>query len=403
MTLHRCLRSLACSLVVLACGGIAIAGERGPSSTPSVSDVTAHYPALAFAMYEDSLRGALVLTRDIDAFLAAPSEATQAQARRSWIDARRVYSQTEVFRFGNPNVDQWEGNVNAWPIDEGFIDYVNGPYSHDVGNPHARENLIASSLPLDVKALRQRHEMSGIEPNVATGYHAIEFLLWGRDPNTPAASAGSRPATDFATGDACTNGSCDRRRLYLKLATNILVADLRDMVEDWRPEMGAYWHLYGALSTQEKLQRIVLGLAGLSGGELAGERLRVALLAHSQEDEQSCFSDTTHLDVYYNVLGIHDVLLGRYVSSTGVVTQGPSLYALARRQQPAVATRLFEQVTQTLAGALEVAGAANAGTPFDQQITPENSTGRARIETLITRLEAQTATFEALGTGLASR
>ena len=42
----------------------------------------------------------------------------------AWIAARVPYQQTEVYRFGNRIVDDWEGRVNAWPLDEGLIDYV---------------------------------------------------------------------------------------------------------------------------------------------------------------------------------------------------------------------------------------------------------------------------------------
>ena len=48
------------------------------------------------------------------------------------------YQQTEVFRFGNPIVDEWEGRVNAWPLDEGLIDYVAACYGGGTDeNPYA--------------------------------------------------------------------------------------------------------------------------------------------------------------------------------------------------------------------------------------------------------------------------
>ena len=72
------------------------------------------------------------------------------------------------------------------------------------------------------------HEADGVESNVATGYHAIEFLLWGQDLNGHGDGAGNRPASDFATGAACTGGNCDRRGAYLRAATELLVSHL-----DW--------------------------------------------------------------------------------------------------------------------------------------------------------------------------
>src|SRR5690606_40623199 len=101
---------------------------------------------------------------------------------------RVPYMQTEAFRFGNAVVDDWEGQVNAWPLDEGLIDYVEADYQHALGNPGATANIIASTAirigedSVDVsqitpELLASLNELAGSEANVATGYHAIEFLL----------------------------------------------------------------------------------------------------------------------------------------------------------------------------------------------------------------------------------
>ena len=63
----------------------------------------------------------------INAFLNNTTETNLRKLKTSWLEARKVYQQTEVFRFGNPIVDDWEGKVNAWPLDEGLIDYVDRP------------------------------------------------------------------------------------------------------------------------------------------------------------------------------------------------------------------------------------------------------------------------------------
>lgn len=139
--------------------------------------------------------------------------------------ATRVpYQQSEVFRFGKAIVDNWEGKVNAWPLDEGLIDYVDGSYGGPTDdNEFAVLNVIANpsfTLSGEVVAASEitpvllsdvLQEADSIESNVATGYHAIEFLLWGQDLNGHAAGAGSRAWTDYASGDDCTNGNCDRR------------------------------------------------------------------------------------------------------------------------------------------------------------------------------------------------
>ena len=90
-------------------------------------------------------------------------------------------------------------------------------------NPYASANVIAHPLlriggrtvdtrVLDRAALERLHELDGVEANVARGYHAIEFLLWGQDLN--GIGAGARPASDFDTTH-CGGGHCARRAGFL--------------------------------------------------------------------------------------------------------------------------------------------------------------------------------------------
>ena len=123
-----------------------------------------------------------------------------------------------MYRFGNAIVDDWEGRVNAWPLDEGLIDYVDASYGADSDendlyavNVIANPELVVNGRAIDATMLTPAllsetlHEAEGVEANVATGYHAIEFLLWGQDLNGTEAGSGARPATDFDPED-CTGG-----------------------------------------------------------------------------------------------------------------------------------------------------------------------------------------------------
>ena len=194
-------------------------------ASAALEPATRTYVAIAQSAYEDSLISARTLREAIGAFLDAPSERTLEQARSAWVDARVPYQQTEVYRFGNAVVDEWEGKVNAWPLDEGLIDYVDsGAYgSESEENAFYAANVIANSTltvagrtidasTIDVELLQSLHEVDEVEANVSTGYHAIEFLLWGQDLNGTGPGAGERPATDFMVGADCTGGNCDRRR-----------------------------------------------------------------------------------------------------------------------------------------------------------------------------------------------
>lgn len=173
----------------------------GGAHAQSATEVLDTYADIAQANYTDSLNAAQSLQETVIALIDSPSAETMQAARDAWLKARVPYQQSEVFRFGNAIVDDWEGKVNAWPLDEGLIDYVDGAYGGPTGaNQLAALNVIAnptfslSGTEIDASEItpalleNNLHEADGIEANVATGYHAIEFLLWGQT------STGTSPA-----------------------------------------------------------------------------------------------------------------------------------------------------------------------------------------------------------------
>jgi len=363
--------------------------------------VLAHYADIAHAGFSDSLSTVQTLQTAVNEFIAKPSPETHQAAKSAWLAARDPYGQTEVFRFGNANVDDWEGQVNAWPLDEGLIDYVAADlYDHEEGNDFAQSNIIAGTETIDKDLLRSYHEKGGSEANVATGYHAIEFLLWGQDLNEDPQDSGQRPYTDFVQGEGCTHGNCDRRAAYLKAATDLLVEDLETMVNDWAPEQDNYRKAFLALDENEGLRRMLFGMGSLSLGELAGERINVALLAHSQEDEHSCFSDNTHRDIVENARGIQNIFNGTYQRVDGETLEGPSLAQLTASENKALAQALKGKLQVTQENAEKIAQAASNKEHFDQQILPDNQAGQQRIKQTILTLRDQTASIAAVATTL---
>jgi len=396
---------LLASLLLSACSD-----EPAATPAPSYDEARArlvinHYADLALAAYSDALSEARELRGQIDALLAQPNEQTLAAARQAWRDARVPYMQTEVFRFGNAVVDEWEGQVNAWPLDEGLIDYVADDYQAVMGNPGARANIIASQSlkigeqqldlsELNADLLASLNELGGSEVNVATGYHAIEFLLWGQDLNGTDAGAGERPATDFAIGDNATGGHNDRRRDYLTVVTDLLIRDLEAMVAEWQPGQDNYRAELAADSVENGLRKMLFGMGSLSLGELAGERMKVALAAHSPEDEHDCFSDNTHFSHFYNAKGIENVYLGEYQRVNGDTLSGPSLSDLVATSEPQLDEALKADLDASEAALQALVDSAASGVHFDQLIAPGNAEGAAIVNGAIDALVEQTTRIE---------
>jgi putative iron-regulated protein len=387
------------------------AALAGTAQAQTASDVLDTYANIAAAKYEDSLIAARALEAAVAALIEAPSAETLQAARAAWTRARVPYQQTEVYRFGNPIVDDWEGKVNAWPLDEGLIDYVDGAYGGPTDeNQLAALNVIAnptftlSGTEIDASEITPSllhdtlHEVDGIEANVATGYHAVEFLLWGQDLNGHGKGAGDRRWTDFAQGDGCTGGNCDRRAEYLAAATELLVSDLEWMAAQWAEGGDAR----ADVMSDEKagLSAILTGMGSLSYGEQAGERMRLGLMLNDPEEEHDCFSDNTHNSHYYDGLGIQNVYLGEYVRIDGSLVSGPSLSDLVGADIPDLDTEMRQRLMETMMALGRIKTAAEAGFAYDEMLARGNEAGERLIMGGVDALIAQTRSIERIVAGL---
>lgn len=372
---------------------------------PSRSAIVDTYIAIAQASYGDALLTAQQLEAAVDAFLARPSAQTQLAAQNAWRAARIPYQQTEAFRFGNTVVDEWEARVNSWPLDEGLIDYVSPAYGTESDNNYFyTANIIANPL-LDIEGIsvdaaditpqllaETLHELDGVDTNVATGYHAIEFLLWGQDLNGTNPGAGARPFTDYSL-DACTNGNCDRRGAYLKSATSLLVSDLEEMVQNWAVDGAAYDDLRSK-GEEGGIATILTGMGSLAYGELAGERVRLGLLLHDPEEEHDCFSDNTHWSHFYDAKGISNVYRGEYTRVNGDKVEGPSLEDMISADAPPLHAEMSARLEATDLAMTELADSGEAGQTYDVLIANNNLAGEELINRVVNSLMEETRTIE---------
>ncbi|MEY8800370.1 imelysin family protein [Leisingera sp. XS_AS12] len=388
--------------------GTALAGLAFGTTAAFAADkaaVLTNYANIAEAKYQDSLITAKALKAAVDALVAEPSAENLQAARAAWLAARVPYQQSEVFRFGNAIVDDWEGKVNAWPLDEGLIDYVDASYGGPTEeNTLAALNVIAnpqfelSGKTIDATEITPEllesalHEADGVEANVATGYHAIEFLLWGQDLNGTEHGAGDRPWTDYADGDACTNGNCDRRGDYLKAATDLLVSDLEWMAQQWGSDGAARTTLLA--DEDAGITAMLTGMGSLSYGETAGERMRLGLMLNDPEEEHDCFSDNTHNSHYYDGLGVQNVYLGEYVRVNGELVSGASLSDLVAAKDADLDAEMRSKLANTMQALGRIKTAAEAGLSYDQMLAQGNAAGEALVMGGVDGLIEQTRTIE---------
>ena len=350
------------------------------ASSAELKQVVLNYSNIVHASYVDSMNLAKNMQEKINNFLEAPSQKGLDEAKQSWIDSRFPYLQTEVYRFyGGPidDEDGPEGLLNAWPMDESYVDYVKGSPKSGIINNTEKYPEITQELLLSL------NEKEG-EENISCGYHAIEFLLWGQDFNSD--GPGNRPFTDYTTA-----ANADRRKEFLKITVNLLIENLQSLVNDWAPDQKNYRNDFVNSQPKESFQKILMGMTLLAGFELAGERILVAYESKAQEDEHSCFSDTTHNDSIYDIIGIKNVWTGRYTRADGSIIEGPGIRNFALR----IDADLTEKIDNSLKLALKTS--MEIPKPFDQAILAEKGSDTSNsIMSLVEELENTADSFVAM-------
>ncbi len=356
------------ALAVFMCATSCSSDSSDSSDAAIRASVVGNYAENTYQSYLQSLNTAKHLQSAVNAFVASPSEGTLEVAKRRWLEARQVYGQTEAHRFYDGPIDDPEhgpeGKINPWPLDESFIDGIINDSEHYAElTPSILADLNNTSKP------GENQPEEALDANVATGYHAIEYLLWGQDRN--ATSAGTRSFTDYTTAS-----NFSRRKIYLVAVTDLLVSDLQIITNAWISEQNNYRKTFEEGDSNVALRKMIMAMGILSKEELGSERMDVALNSRDQEDEHSCFSDNTHIDLLMNQLGIINVYLGRYG-----VTDGPGLDELVRAIDPVLDASIQKQLFESYDKLIAIP------VPFDQAILSDE--GRAAIDAAITSIRSQ--------------
>lgn len=346
------------------------------------TEIKKTYADMAFAVYKDSYTATVTLQTACHTFADNPSQVNLDAAKQAWKDAREIYGLSEIFRFVDGPIDNTndgpEGLINAWPMDENYVDYV-------VGEPNAGIiNDVANYPTIDAAIIVQANEFGG-ETKISCGYHAIEFLLWGQDLSS--VTAGQRSYEDFVIGGSTADNE-GRRATYLKVVVDLLVSALDQVKDAWDPAIpGSYYHTFQALDNKTALRKMFNSMRVLAGDELAGERIYVAYENANQEDEHSCFSDNTHRDIYLNALAVENLYKGNYTSPFGNNVNGYALEDLVGTIDAAKNTTVTARFSATM-GFIAV-----MYNPFDQAIVLPAE--RPKVLDVVTSLQQEQVDLDA--------
>jgi putative iron-regulated protein len=333
------------------------------------------YADIAAATYTDAAQAWDACQHAMTLLLVAPSPGTLSAARQAWLQARVPYEQSEAFRFYGGPIDEVELQVNTWPIDETYIEANTGQRAGIIDDMQRYPDLNAELL--------ERLNGAEGETSISTGYHAVEFLLWGRPES--AIGPGARPYTDFVErpGDRLVQ----RRRRYLALASMLLGRQLDALSAAWRSGLGTgqYRAKFLALPNELALGYVLKGMGTLSGPELARERITVPYETRDPQNEQSCFSNSTQADIVNAALGVQNLCMGHYARQNGAPVTGLGVCALF----DASGRELRKKIDASVRAARAIPA------PFDRAIAQSDAgPGRKAVAQAIAALEAQTTAIE---------
>ncbi|AZZ37265.1 hypothetical protein CIK05_10855 [Bdellovibrio sp. qaytius] len=330
-------------------------------SDSEVQEIKQKYQQHVLKNYELVLSSNQDLLSKARELVKHPTEENLQAAKQAWKAARIAYSPTESFRFYGGPIDAAdsgpEGLLNAWPIDEQYIDYIKeNNNSGFVNNKKILPTITKQSL-IDL------NEKDG-ERNVSTGYHAIEFLLWGQDFSTK--NSGERTTKDYSGV-----GDIEKRRGQTLIALcELLVDHSNSLVKAWQPD-STYVQAWNKEPAQEILRRILVGITSLSADEMAGERITVAFEKNDPEHEQDCFSDFSIEDLKANQNGIVSLY-----NESGL----KELFEKADKVQAQKLSKEFDAVT---VGLSKVTGS------MDSAILDKKSKDRKHLMNVVLHLQKQ--------------
>ncbi len=382
--------------LMTACGS----DDDDNNSGVSRAAVKSNYVAMAAAAYTDSVSTAETLQTAITAFVAMPNDETLEAARAAYKEARVPYQQSEIMRWdetitathtpatgGLASIDDREGQVNAWPLDETLINEIiaDAESAAISADSLATENggltadqQVEIALIEDPADKQAKIDEYG-EANVTTGFHAIEFMLWDRVTN--ATGPGSRAAAEFVCVDLETTKTECRNGDYLKAAAELLVSDLKAMQAEWtNTEAGTLAHNF--LESDTGIDYMAQAMASMAVGELGGARLSAGLWRDltavtgeikpgDHEEEHDCFSDLSHVAVYYNFQSLMNAFYGSYTKLDGTTVSGASLGDYINSIDSSLYNKI-DDVLQATSKNMQIvydAGEATPGKSFDQIIT----------------------------------
>lgn len=311
-----------------------------PADIPDAGAFAQHLPSHAFQQFSIATEEAEALTLSIETLTATPTQAALDQARRHWRLSYNAYlAALASSRLPVIEPPEWHsaqltrrhltGQLNSWPLEPGYIDYLDGYPLTGIVND--------TTLALDAESIARQHRFSDAS-YVSLGYPAIEFILWGESgerpssdfnraaehTSTPSLIAQDNPAvsnvdpaaTQFSSADTPHDHTANpktassepsrvtnqaRRGEYLLIISQLLHQQLQRLQLRWEPESGYYANKVTTASPEKILQASLMTAQQLIKEEILGHYL--------MNEGSSPFSAGNNADVTAILNGMRELFL----------------------------------------------------------------------------------------------
>ena len=263
---------------------------------------------VALPQYATLLSKATTLNTAINTLNTTPTNANLLAARTAWQEVRSSWEQCEGFLLGPVEDDNYDPNMDTWPVDYAQLD------SFITNSTSFTENTIA-----------------GLNQSLR-GFHPLEYILWGR--------------TGSNTIDSITN----KQKQYMVGLSHDILTNVTNLNNSWAASGGNFQALVlnaGPGSTrytsrQEALLALVSGMSSICEEVGTGKIFEPFNLVDSTKTE-SPFSHNSMTDFTNNIRGAQNVYLCSYNGQSGV-----SMSTLIAAKNLALDNKIKDQFTAAI-------------------------------------------------------
>lgn len=295
--------------------------KQSASIEIDASTFSAQVGIVAYTSLSRASQSAQVMDSKLASFMYHPNPMSQEEITQSWRQAYDDFLYTLIFSYlpiQDPPDWHTQGisyddlliQLDSWPIEGGYIDYIPGyPFSGIVND---------LALDIDEKNLRSQHGFTD-PTNASLGYHAIEFMFWGQEGNRsahdffPQENTAPVPINDtegnshnYDEQDITADGTAvhtpqnhNRRRQYTKLLSEILQKDLHRVQRRWEPSNGYYSQLLLQSNPENTLQAAFIAGQRFISEELLQKRFQLISSEFSNSSQQDMHALLTGLESWY--------------------------------------------------------------------------------------------------------